>query len=120
MTYHSNFNEEGKYPTACGLAILPIKTKTQGNNESVFFNLHLGPATKSDTEAEDVIDEAIAQFRANVFFKNYEVRGPADKVIIYLTVYIQKCLEVIAKNPVEAEAKKSLMALMAEAVPSPS
>ena len=29
-------------------------------------------------------------------------------------------MEVIAKNPVEAEAKKNLMALMAEAVPSPS
>ena len=47
---------------------------------------------------EDVIDEAIAQFRANIFFKNYEVRGPADKVIIYLTVFIQRCLEVIAKK----------------------
>ena len=67
-----------------------------------------------------MIDEAISQFRANIFFKNYEVRGPADKVIIYLTVYIQKCLEVIAKNPVEAEAKKNLMVLMSEAVPSPS
>ena len=66
------------------------------------------------------MDEAIAQFRANIFFKNYEVRGPADKVIIYLTVFIQKCLEVISKNPVEAEAKKNLMALIAEAVPSPS
>ena len=27
VTYHSSYNEEGKYPTACGLAILPIKTQ---------------------------------------------------------------------------------------------
>ena len=58
----------------------------------------IGPAPKADFEGDDVIDEAISQFRANIFFKNYEVRGPADKVIIYLTVYIQKCLEVIAKK----------------------
>ena len=76
VTYHSTFNDESKYPTACGLAILPLKTKVAG------------PAPKAETEADDVIDEAISQFRAQVFFKNYEVRGPADKVLIFLTVYI--------------------------------
>ena len=76
VTYHSTFNDESKYPTACGLAILPLKTKVAG------------PAPKADTDADDIIDEAISQFRAQVFFKNYEVRGPADKVLIFLTVYI--------------------------------
>ena len=76
VTYHSTFNDESKYPTACGLAILPLKTKVAG------------PAPKAETDADDVIDEAISQFRAQVFFKNYEVRGPADKVLIFLTVYI--------------------------------
>ena len=76
VTYHSSFNDESKYPTACGLAILPLKTKVAG------------PAPKADFDGDDIIDEAISQFRANVFFKNYEVRGPADKVLIYLTVYI--------------------------------
>ena len=60
--------------------------------------IKLGPAPKAEFDGEDVIDEAITQFRANIFFKNYEVRGPADKVIIYLTVFIQKCLEIIAKK----------------------
>ena len=46
-----------------------------------------------------MIDEAISYFRASVFFKNFEVQGPADKTMIYITVFIQKCLEVIAKNP---------------------
>ena len=58
----------------------------------------IGPAPKADFETDDVVDEAISQFRANVFFKNYEVKGPADKVIIYLTVFIQKFLEVVAKK----------------------
>ncbi len=58
----------------------------------------IGPAPKANFDGDDVIDEAIQQFRANILFKNFEVRGPADKVIIYLTVFIQKCLETIAKK----------------------
>ena len=48
----------------------------------------IGPAPKADFEGDDVVDEAIKFFRANIFFKNYEIRGNADKVIIYLTVFI--------------------------------
>ncbi len=39
------------------------------------------------------------------------MRGPADKVLIFLTVYIQKLLEVVAKNPDQNEAKKAISAL---------
>ena len=46
-------------------------------------------------DAEDIIDEALSFFRAQCLFKNYEVHGPADKTLIYLTCFIQKCLEVI-------------------------
>ena len=49
-------------------------------------------------EGEDIIDEALSQFRAQVMFKNFEVKGPADKVLIYLFVFIQKSLETIAKK----------------------
>ena len=106
VTYHSSYNEEAKYPVACGLAILPIKTKVQG------------PAPKADFDGDDIIDEAISQFRAQVYFKNYDVRGPADKVLIFLTVYIQKLIEVVAKNPDQNEAKKAISALFQEAVPT--
>ena len=52
----------------------------------------------SGSSEDDVIDEAITQFRANILFKNYNIKGSADKVIIYLTVFIQKCLETINKK----------------------
>ena len=58
----------------------------------------LGPAPKADFEDEDIVDEAIQQFRANILFKNYDVRGPADKTLIFLTVFIQKLLETVAKK----------------------
>ena len=60
--------------------------------------MSLGPAIKADFETDDIVDEAINFFRANILFKYYEVKGPADKVLIYLTVFIQKCLEIIAKK----------------------
>ena len=41
----------------------------------------------------DVVDEAIAMFRANVLFKNYKIGGAGDKVMVFLTAFIQKCLE---------------------------
>jgi len=50
-----------------------------------------GPAPKSD-ESVDIIDEAITLFRSTILFKNFSPKGPADKVIVYLTVFIQKCL----------------------------
>ena len=36
----------------------------------------------------DVVDEALALFRANVLFRNFEVHGSADRVLIYLTLFI--------------------------------
>jgi actin related protein 2/3 complex subunit 3 len=38
----------------------------------------------------DVVDEAIAYFRANVMFRSFPVEGPADLVLAYLTVYISE------------------------------
>jgi len=39
-----------------------------------------------DEEGEDIIDEAISFYRANVLFRNYEIHGGADRIILYLTL----------------------------------
>ena len=36
---------------------------------------------------EDIIDETLNFFRANVFFRNFDVKGKADRTMIYLTLY---------------------------------
>lgn len=41
---------------------------------------------------EDIIDEVIMYFRANVLFRNFEVKGGADKTLIYLTLHVVQCL----------------------------
>ena len=50
-----------------------------------------GPAPKTQ-DAVDIVEEAISMFRATIMFKNFKPEGPADKLIVYLTVFIQKCL----------------------------
>ena len=100
VTYHSRFCNDGQaYEKACGLDLLPLKSQIAG------------PAPKMTTDEEDIVDEAIKFFRAQVMFKNFEVKGDADKSLIFLTVFIQKCLETIAKNQDPETVKKNLTTL---------
>ena len=46
----------------------------------------------------DVVDEALHSFRSNIYFKNFEIEGPADRVLVYLYVVISHCLKVIQKK----------------------
>ena len=78
MSYHSKFNGE-QAELACGIPILPVTPKDSYNN--------------MDPASHDIVDEAIQLYRANILFKNYKVKGPADRTVIYLTCFIQKCLE---------------------------
>eukprot|EP00842_Homolaphlyctis_polyrhiza_P004906 jgi/Hompol1/5416/HPOL_004413-RA len=95
--YHSAFNEDPSIRSIGNFAILPFKTKIRG------------PAPPPvDPNADDIIDEAISLFRANSFFRNFEFKGNADRVLIYLTLYIQECLGKLTKLPNSVEAQKIL------------
>lgn len=77
MTYHSSFCKAKDVELACGLPLLALKGSTAG------------PSPKADSdEAVDIVDEAISMFRATIMFKNFKPEGPADKIIVYLTVFI--------------------------------
>merc|ERR1712060_315832 len=41
---------------------------------------------------KDIVDEAIQFFRSNVLFRNFEVKGPCDRTLIYLTLFISATL----------------------------
>lgn len=36
-------------------------------------------------------------FKPNIFFREFEIRGPADRTLIYLTLYISECLRKLQK-----------------------
>jgi actin related protein 2/3 complex subunit 3 len=78
------------------MVLLPIKTKIKG------------PATLAPTTEDDIIDEALDLFRANCFFRNFEIQGNADRVLIYLILFISDCLNKLTKNPSQKEALKIL------------
>ncbi|KAI9317352.1 actin-related protein 2/3 complex subunit 3 [Zopfochytrium polystomum] len=81
------------------VALLPIKTKVRG------------PAPPAvDLAADDIIDEAIYYFRPNCFFRNFEIGGGADRVLIYVQLFIQECLGKLAaaKNPNASDGARIL------------
>ena len=77
MVYHSLL-DVSQCQIACGIPLIPLK-----------YNLGDG-AFKDE---KDIIDEALYAFRANILFRNFEVKGAADKLLIYLTLFINQCLK---------------------------
>ena len=72
----------------CGMTILPVKTNIRG------------PAPRGTQGTEDIVDEAIKFFRANVLFASFDVKGGADRVLIFLTLFVcrnlvENCLDSI-------------------------
>lgn len=71
------------------------------------------------SEKLDIIDEALTFFRANVFFRKFDVKSPADKLLVYLTFYINMVLKRIESCRTEAEGTKSIINLGIEGFPIP-
>jgi len=108
--YHSALNEEPDVRQVGNMSILPIKTRIRG------------PAPVSHPEQADIIDETLDLFRANSLFRNFEIKGPADRLLIVLILFISDCLAKIgnAKTvPTQIEASKSLNTLSVDNFPVP-
>jgi len=94
--YHSQFLQA---PRVVGnMACLPLKTQVRG------------PAAKECGET-DIIDEALHYFKANVFFRNYEVKNESDRLLIYLTLYITECLKKLQKCSNRNQAQNEMYTL---------
>ena len=94
--YHSQFTSP---PQVVGnMALLPLRTQFKG------------PAAK-DTADFDIIDESLQFFKANVFFRNYEIKSEADRTLIYLTLYVTECLKKLQKCKSKNEGLKEMHTL---------
>ncbi|EEF31619.1 ARP2/3 complex 21 kDa subunit, putative [Ricinus communis] len=107
LVYHSSFVDEEGVKKACGCPLLPLKSHIKG------------PAPVSDQGRTDIVDEAITFFRANVFFRNFDIKSPADKLLIYLTFYINVALKRLEGCRTLAEGTKAIINLGLEKVPVP-
>jgi len=98
--YHSTFVVwDG--PVSCGSALLPLKTKVKGPAAPIPLS----------SDQQDIIDEAITFFRANVLYRNFSPQSPADLTLCYLTVYIGEVLRLFSKCRNRDEAKKQVTSL---------
>ncbi len=85
--YNSIFTEE-KYYTLCGMPVMDFFEEKIPNMDPT----QLKNANLKELKL-DIIDEALIYFRANVLFKNFPIKSDADRLLIYITVFISKCLE---------------------------
>ncbi|KAJ9097743.1 hypothetical protein QFC21_004781 [Naganishia friedmannii] len=104
--YHSSYIDEPHVPTIGNVALLPINTKIRG------------PAPHAeDPTRPDIIEESLDLFRANCLFRNFEIKGPADRLLIYFILFISDCINKLAPPhpskpaPTYPEAIKSLSTL---------
>src|ERR1700761_2214978 len=111
QAYHSVFLEEPNQHLIGNFALLPLRTRTRGPA------LQLPPLPSGVTdltidashESYDPLDEVLSLFRANTFFRNFEIKGPADRVLIYGILFTQDILGKIKSNMSKREAEKAVM-----------
>ena len=103
--YHSQFNEKQNKGQPIpfrdrqyisNLPLLPLRATT-----------FKGPAPQGPSDQEDIIDEALRLFKPNILFRNFEVLGYADRLLVYITLYISSCLNKIPHKS-KGEAEKIL------------
>jgi actin related protein 2/3 complex, subunit 3 len=111
QAYHSVFLDEPNQQTIGNFALLPLRTKTRGPATQ------LPPLASGETaltidashESYDPLDETLSLFRANTFFRNFEIKGPADRVLIYGILFVTEILSKIKPNMTRREAEKAVM-----------
>ena len=104
-SYHSVFNKDTTVKKLCGIPVFEFKEKKTPTLDHTKLKVDLKQIEL------DIIDEAIIYFRANVLFKNFNIEGDADKLLVYITVFIQKCLEK-ANDPNQQKAKENMKKLV--------
>jgi hypothetical protein len=53
----------------------------------------------------------LALFRANTFFRNFEIQGPADRLLVYGIWFLSDCLGKIKPNATAKDAQKDVLNL---------
>ena len=104
--YHSTFlAEEQNQSINSGI-------RTIGNLSLLPFHTNFrGPIYSENNSDYDIIEEVLDLFRANSFFKNFEIKGNSDRLLIYGILFINQCLTKLTKFTNSKEATKILINL---------
>lgn len=94
--YHSTFlGEDANERVVGNLSLLPFHTKFRG-------------PVYPPTQDYDIIEETLDLFRANSFFKNFEIKGNADRVLIYGILFVSECITKLNLSTNFREAQRVL------------
>lgn len=95
--YHLTFLDDASADSRVvgNLALLPIHSKFRG------------PSYPPQQEY-DIIEETLDLFRANSFFKNFDIKGPADRLLIYGILFVSDCLLKLNKTVAYRDAVRIL------------
>lgn len=113
QAYNSIFNNDPNVPRLIGnFPLLPLRTKTRGPAYALPpVSLPPHEAPDPDDESYDILDEVLALFRANTFFRNFEIQGPADRLLVYGIWFVSDCLGKIKPKATARDAQKDVMNL---------
>ncbi|MCJ1387191.1 subunit of the Arp2/3 complex [Xylographa bjoerkii] len=113
QAYHSIFLQDQDVRIIGNIALLPLRTRTRGPA----YALPPLPASTAaidvdpDSESYDPLDEVLSLFRANTFFRNFEIKGPADRLLIYGILFVSECLGKVRSTMGSREAEKVIREL---------
>jgi actin related protein 2/3 complex, subunit 3 len=111
--YNSIFNTDPNPPRLIGnFPLLPLRTKTRGPAYTL-PDSHLPPNESPEPESEsyDILDEVLSLFRANTFFRNFEIQGAADRLLVYGIWFVSDCLNKIKPTQNVRDATKDVLNL---------
>ena len=106
------FNNEPSPRLVGNVPLLPLRTRTRG--PAYALPATSTPPTESpdpDSESYDIVDEVLTLFRANTFFRNFELQGPADRLLVYGIWFVSDCLGKIKPGAGVRDATKDVMNL---------
>ncbi|KAK3317394.1 ARP2/3 complex ARPC3 subunit [Podospora appendiculata] len=113
--YNSIFNADPNPPRLVGnFPLFPLRTKIRGPVYALPQPdpaLPAGESPDPDSESYDILDEVLALFRANTFFRNFEIQGPADRLLVYGIWFVSDCLGKIRPSAGVRDATKDVMNL---------
>ena len=113
QAYNSVFNSDPNASRLIGnFPLLPLRTRTRGPAYALpALALPAGESPDPDSESYDILDEVLALFRANTFFRNFEIQGPADRLLVYGIWFVSDCLGKIKPGADARTAGKDVMNL---------
>lgn len=120
MVYHSAWNGfEEQQLLGCGFYAIKQSSKHSVGPAPKMDPVVVNPETNEETPQEDILDEILYNFKANMLFRSFPVDGAGDRLALILTQYIHTCLKRLV-GVKKDQAKNTMIILGMETFSAPT